>query len=250
VAGSRLPCRLLVHGPSAGAWNMAVDEALLKTADAERIATLRLYEWAAPTLSLGYFQPAADRHQHLASLECPLVRRTSGGGAILHDQELTYSFAMPIERQSAADAARLSVSIHESLATALARLGISASLCQETAPRNAEQPFLCFARRAVGDLLVHDCKIAGSAQRRRRGAILQHGSVLLASSRFAPELPGLLELTGQAILAGSAGELFQAAVGDRFNVEWMAQAESSPIAKRAATLLAEKFSLASWNLRR
>ena len=250
MAGSRLPCRLLIHGPSSGAWNMAVDEALLEAADAERIATLRLYEWAAPTLSLGYFQPAADRRQHPASLECPLVRRSSGGGAILHDRELTYSFATPIERQTVADAELLSMSIHESLATALARLGISAQLCQYTGPRKAEQPFLCFARRAVGDLLVNDCKFAGSAQRRRRGAILQHGSVLLASSRFAPELPGLLELTGQAILAGSVGELFKAAFGDRFNVEWMAPAESSPIGKRAATLVAEKFGAAAWNLKR
>jgi lipoate-protein ligase A len=250
VAGSRLPCRLLIHGPSAGAWNMAVDQALLETADAERIATLRFYEWVEPTLSLGYFQPAADRHQHLASLECPLVRRSSGGGAILHDRELTYSFTMPIERQSAADAARLSMSIHESLTTALERLGISAQLCQNTGPRNAEQPFLCFARRAVGDLLVNDCKIAGSAQRRRRGAIVQHGSVLLASSSFAPELPGLLELTGQVILAGKLGELFQAAIGDRLNVGWMAPAASSPIGKLAATLLAEKFGAAAWNLKR
>jgi lipoyl(octanoyl) transferase len=250
VAGSRLPCRLLIHGPSAGAWNMAVDEALLETADAERIATLRLYEWAAPTLSLGYFQPAANRHQHSASLECPLVRRSSGGGAILHDRELTYSFAIPMERQTAADATRLSMSIHESLATALERLGISAQLCQKTGPHKAEQPFLCFARRAVGDLLAHDCKFAGSAQRRRRGAILQHGSVLLATSRFAPELPGLLELTGQAILAGSVGELFQAAVGDRFNVEWMAPAENGPLGRRAAALVAEKFGAAAWNLKR
>jgi lipoate-protein ligase A len=250
VAGSRLPCCLLLHGPSAGAWNMAVDEALLETADVDRIAALRFYAWAEPTLSLGYFQPSADRHQHLASLECPLVRRSSGGGAILHDQELTYSFAMPIERQSAADATRLSLSIHEALTTALKRLGISAQLCQKTGPCKAEQPFLCFARRAVGDLLVDDCKIAGSAQRRRRGAILQHGSVLLATSRFAPELPGLLDLTGQAILAGSVGELFQAAIGDRFNVEWMAPAENSPIGTRAAALLAEKFDVASWNLRR
>jgi lipoyl(octanoyl) transferase len=229
---------------------MAVDEALLEAADEERIATLRFYEWAEATLSLGYFQPAADRRQHPASLECPLVRRSSGGGAILHDRELTYSFAMPMERQSAAHATRLSLSIHEALTAALAMLGISARLCQATGPRSAEQPFLCFARRAVGDLLVSDCKIAGSAQRRRRGAILQHGSVLLASSRFAGELPGLRELTGQAVFAGSLAELFQGALADRFNLEWMAPVETGPIGQRTATLLLEKFGAASWNLRR
>jgi lipoate-protein ligase A len=230
---------------------MAVDEALLEAADVERVATLRFYEWSEPTLSLGYFQPVSDRNQHTASLACPFVRRSSGGGAILHDRELTYSIAMPVERHLAADAARLSLSVHEALVAALAKLGIAAVLCQETGRQKAAQPFLCFARRAAGDLLVGDCKIAGSAQRRRRGAILQHGSVLLASSTFAPELPGLAELTGRAVSAASLVEVFQTAVGDRFILEWRTPVGDVPIEPRAATLLLnERFESAAWNLRR
>src|SRR5882724_9809402 len=94
--------RLIIDPPAHGAWNMAVDEALLESAAVDGIATLRLYQWSEPTLSLGYFQPAADRQTHPASRECPLVRRASGGGAILHDRELTYSLAIPEKSARAA----------------------------------------------------------------------------------------------------------------------------------------------------
>src|SRR5688500_9559950 len=88
--------RVITDPPASGAWNMAVDEALLESAATGSVATLRFYEWHEPTLSLGYFQPAADREQHAASRACPLVRRASGGGAIVHDRELTYSLAWPL----------------------------------------------------------------------------------------------------------------------------------------------------------
>ena len=230
---------------------MAFDEALLEEAAAERVATLRFYEWAEPTLSLGYFQAAADRGKHPASLDCPLVRRSSGGGAILHDRELTYSVTWPVERQLGAEADRLSAAIHEALIAALAELGVTARLCEQSSGAEiGEQPFLCFARRAVGDLLVGRSKIAGSAQRRRRGAILQHGSVLLASSPFAPELPGLVELTGRAILPESLAEVFQQALGDRFKRMWIRSAASGQIGQRTVTLLAERFASPAWTLRR
>ena len=70
---------------------MAVDEALLIDAAENGVATLRFYQWSEPTLSLGYFQRYDDRDQHAASRECAVVRRQTGGGAILHDRELTYS---------------------------------------------------------------------------------------------------------------------------------------------------------------
>src|ERR1700690_2091076 len=88
-------CHLIVDPPGEGAWNMALDEALLEAAQNEGIATLRFYSWREATLSLGYFQGAADRRLHQASADCASVRRASGGGAILHDCELTYSIALP-----------------------------------------------------------------------------------------------------------------------------------------------------------
>ncbi len=229
--------RLLLDAPASGAWNMAVDEALLEAA-AEGQSTLRFYRWAEPTLSLGYFQTYGDRFQHEASRGCAAVRRPSGGGAILHDRELTYSLAVPERHPLAANRLRTYRAVHQALIAALGRWGIEAGMLtcatagrgcagsrETTLARSASEgfgaapgsaltlalsqgergsnaqrePFLCFQRRSPGDVLVGGVKVAGSAQRRCRGAVLQHGSLLLARSPAAPELDGLKELTGKAV---------------------------------------------------
>ena len=185
--------RLILDPPAGGVWNMAVDEALLGDAAVHGQATLRFYQWSQPTLSLGYFQRHAERASHSASHACPWVRRASGGGAIVHDRELTYSLAMPISRvpgvsraplQMCWSAADLYMLMHVSLVAALARLGVTAWRHSEVAqsvrsnrslraPRpdrdlSSTQPFLCFQRHTEGDVLCGGVKIAGSAQRRRR----------------------------------------------------------------------------------
>jgi lipoate-protein ligase A len=190
--------RLLIDSVAGGAWNMALDEALLETAAATGQPTLRFYEWQEPTLSLGYFQSVADRRQHSASLDCPLVRRASGGGAILHDRELTYSITLPQPTAAAA----LYDACHETLIAALSELGVAASMVRQSASCKSDdsqtvpEPFLCFQRRTCSDIVCEEAKIVGSAQRRRRGAVLQHGSILLARSTFAPELPGIKDVAG------------------------------------------------------
>ena len=89
-------CRLLIDAPERGVWNMAIDEALLESAADEScdLVTLRFYRWSEPTLSLGYFQSYEDRNSHEASRSLPVVRRSSGGGALVHDHEWTYSLAI------------------------------------------------------------------------------------------------------------------------------------------------------------
>ncbi len=121
------PFILLLDPPASGAWNMAVDEALLEAA-AEGQSTLRFYRWAEPTLSLGYFQTYGDRFQHEASRGCAVVRRPSGGGAILHDRELTYSLAVPEAHPVAATRLRTYRAVHEALIAALGRWGIEAGM--------------------------------------------------------------------------------------------------------------------------
>jgi lipoate-protein ligase A len=202
--------RLIVDSPASGPWNMAIDEVLLESAADFNIATLRLYSWAEPTLSLGYFQAAADRQSHSPSQNCPLIRRASGGGAILHDRELTYSLALP-EKSARADTARLLYdACHATLIALLVELGVPAQLhsqasqCATEPEPNSPEPFLCFQRRTCFDIVLPlhkstPAKVVGSAQRRRRGGILQHGSILLAQSPFAPELPGIQELSGQTV---------------------------------------------------
>jgi len=198
--------RLLIDPPSEGAWNMAVDETLLETAATTGQATLRFYQWKKPTLSLGYFQLAADRGQHAASTACPLIRRPSGGGAILHDRELTYCIALPRTSNWTVAPKQLYDLCHITLVEALQKWRIAASLytpnrddaaCGKPPPQ--AQPFLCFQRRTCGDVVFGEIKIAGSAQRRRRQAVLQHGSILLARSAYAPELLGVQELSGVRI---------------------------------------------------
>lgn len=179
--------RLIVDAPALGCQNMAVDEVLLESA-AAGITTLRFYQWQEPTLSLGYFQALDDREQHPASRNCSVVRRSSGGGAIVHDQELTYSFSCPVQ---GLDTQQFYKEMHHSLRSVLAHFHIKAELWQADQRSVEGTPFLCFQRRSPGDMVAGDVKIAGSAQRRKRGALLQHGSVLLGTSRHAPELSSI-----------------------------------------------------------
>jgi lipoate-protein ligase A len=203
-----LPCLCYVDPPATGAWNMGVDEHLLEQAADEGVAALRFYQWNEPTLSLGYFQNYAERQQHVASRGAAVVRRLSGGGALVHDRELTYSLALPAGHELARRPQQLYAEVHAALIEALAARGVPARLQADAADLSttepaAAEPFLCFARRTDADLVLRSptaeagsVKIVGSAQRRRRGAVLQHGAVLLDASSTAPELPGLAQAAG------------------------------------------------------
>jgi len=190
-----MDARLIVDARASGTWNMAVDEVLLQAARDERVRTLRLYQWSPATISLGYFQHLAERRHHAASAQLPLVRRPSGGGAIVHDGELTYSLAIPLADDRPLVARQLLATVHQSLVELFSESGVPVVRCPPSSgqPRGAE-PFLCFQRRATDDLLLGGHKVAGSAQRRQRGALLQHGSILLRASTAAPELPGIEDL--------------------------------------------------------
>lgn len=203
-SSNAIECRLLVDSPADGAWNMAVDEALLDSAAKTETPTLRFYQWSEPTLSLGYFQRYDDRDSHAPSRDCPAVRRSTGGGAILHDRELTYCLVWPAGAARSPggrlNATWLYRAVHQSLQTVLRGHGIESELVQcPPVVATARQPLLCFQRRAVCDMIVGDDKILGSAQRRRSGAVLQHGSLLLAASTKAPEIRGLAEIIGRPL---------------------------------------------------
>lgn len=248
------PLRLILDPPAEGAWNMGVDEMLMERAAEANVATLRFYEWAPATLSLGYFQNAADRDKHAASGACPMVRRSSGGGAIVHDRELTYSISLPTSHPMAADAETLYRNIHGTLLEALADFGVAARLNESALLPFEGEPFLCFQRRAVGDVLLDRFKICGSAQRRRRGAILQHGSVLLACSDAAPELPGVVDLANTQ----AARRLTPPALADVWIEIWRSQlsslehcrAYSADDLELAGKHASEKYASAAWTNRR
>jgi len=179
--------RILNDPPLDGPTNMARDEALLEAVGRGAAPpTLRLYEWAAPTVSLGYFQKIDD----FDALPPPagrlyVVRRPTGGGAILHDRELTYALALPAAHPLLAGGPNaLYALVHDAVIACLNACGAGAWRgCESDGSSAARGPFFCFARRHCFDVLVDRDKIAGSAQRRTRTALLQHGSII-TGSRF------------------------------------------------------------------
>lgn len=186
-----LSCRLLPYKVADGSWNMAADEVLLEAA-MDGIASFRLYGWTPATLSLGYFQPARLRLSHPRFASLPFVRRPTGGQALVHDRELTYALALPAGSVWQPDKSPTMWlrRMHRVIAAALADHGIAVTAL----PAEAERPFdglLCFLHPTAGDLMMGTHKVVGSAQRRVRGALLQHGGILLGTSPYTPELPGL-----------------------------------------------------------
>jgi lipoate-protein ligase A len=241
---------LLPYAVAAGAANMAADEALLQTALAGT-PSLRFYGWSGPTVSLGYFQPEALRRENPRLGQLPYVRRPSGGGTLVHHHEVTYALTLPPGPpwQGGPTAQVWLKRMHEILAAALGDLGVTARP-HTSSPEDEFLGPLCFRHFAAGDLLIGGLKVAGSAQRRHRGALLQHGAVLLAQSPFTPELPGILELTGRQL----STEEVCAAVRERFQREtgWGLQAgELTPGERQTvAELEAEKYAAQAWNRKR
>jgi lipoate-protein ligase A len=252
------PCRLIVDPPQEGAWNMALDEALLDDAADQGMAALRFYQWREPTLSLGYFQRYEDRFNHAASRLAAVVRRPSGGGALLHDHELTYSICLPASHPLARDSTVLYGLVHRAIIAVIAKSDMQLALhgdYQVKIDATSEEPFLCYARRTDADVILPptrgaSAKIVGSAQRRRRGAVLQHGSILLEASPAAPELPGLNDLIGQSLTPGQLIDPLREKFVDALQLQLVDRPLSADLLRTAQRLQAEKYGGPSWTRRR
>jgi len=208
------PLSVWWDAPADGPTNMALDEALADAAAARDAVLVRVSTWARPGISLGAFQRAADARSCEAAGGLEVVRRPSGGGAIVHGSDVTLAVAVPRTHPLAGAAQDLYDAAHQAMVDELVSRGVPARLSFGTpagTPAGAaapEGPFLCFDRRAVGDVVVpvagragEDSKILGSAQRRLRGAVLQHGSLLLGANPAvgpAARHPGLEDLFPQA----------------------------------------------------
>ena len=184
------PWRFVDTGARDAASNMALDEALLVMHEAGATPpTLRVYAWCQPTLSLGYAQNAQQEVDFAACQAhgVALVRRPTGGRAVLHDQEVTYSVVMPV---ALADGPHTITEhyrrIGMALAAALQALGVPVQLARPqtraTPTRVAASP-ACFAALSRYELSVAGKKIVGSAQKRAQRALLQHGSIPLWMDR-------------------------------------------------------------------
>lgn len=157
---------------------MAADLALLDGVAAGGPPALRLYRWRPPALSIGRFQPEADVDgPACARLGVEVVRRPTGGRALLHGADLTYAVALP-EPGGGVDAVYRWLA--GGLVAGLARIGVAAAVARHEGPAGA----VCMATQQGADLRVGDRKICGSAQVRHRGGVLQHGSLLLDRLAF------------------------------------------------------------------
>lgn len=169
---------------------MALDQALMTSVAAGGDPVLRFYRWSPACVSLGRNQPAAGLYDEdlLRARGIDVVRRPTGGRAVLHARELTYSAVMPDRALGSARAAYSS--INRALVAGLRRLGVPAALQPPSALR-APAPSIapCFQHPAEGEVVVAGRKLVGSAQVRQDGVILQHGSLL-----FHDDQAGVAEL--------------------------------------------------------
>ncbi len=185
------PWRLILDPPQSGVENMAVDEALLRTMEAsfedgvEQMPTLRLYSWLEPTVSIGYMQKADPFIEPAGGGEerVSFVRRITGGRAVLHDFEITYSLVCPASHPLFAggiEEAYRAVSL--AIAGALKDFGVEAGFERGSVKRGqgvSADKDACFLTASRYEVVAGGKKIAGSSQRRFKGALLQHGSILL-----------------------------------------------------------------------
>lgn len=262
--------RVLAYQVSDPAWNMAVDEAIFTNyLNGESPPTLRFYGWAPATVSIGYFQ-AVDREidtDNLDSKGYGLVRRNTGGRAVLHDQELTYSVISGVKDGLPGNLKDSYLYISRVFVDALQVFNVDVELDQGADKRGFTGA--CFDAPSWCELTVKGRKLVGSAQYRQKGSFLQHGSILLQFSALDLEsvlkipdglrgsyaeklrakvcsLEELGVIMGPTELASQIIESFGRLYGITFKTEGLTVKE----AKLAETLAQHKYSSVEWNFKR
>ncbi len=268
--------RLIDTGTANGAWNMAADEAILESIrGGEAPPTLRIYTWEPPCLSLGYAQPFSDVDtERLTERGWDVVRRMTGGRAILHTDELTYSVTGPKDEPRLVGGVLASYRrLSQALLHALQQLEIPAEALPEpqTPSGNPEQKdAICFKVPSNYEITVGGKKLIGSAQARKKVGVLQHGSLPLYGDlgRIAEALvfpdEAVRKATAQRLLGRATTvqraigrvlpiEMVKTAFIDAFREELnltlvpteLSEAEQS----RAEALVKEKYAHPSWTER-
>jgi lipoate-protein ligase A len=259
--------RLILDPPSDGAHNMAVDESLLEQAAAGRsLPTLRLYAWEPPTLSLGFAQPVADCDRDaLQRLGWGLVRRPTGGRAILHTDELTFSVTAPethplLQGGVLESYRRLSLG----LLAGLRLLGVAVQSETGQRTRNAGNP-VCFEIPSQYEISAGGRKLIGSAQARRPGGVLQHGAIPLRGdlarilqALAGPQIPPdrihrraatLGELLGREVAWQAAAEAVTRGFSETFGINFRREGLTEKEKTRADDLARGKYETKEWTCR-
>ncbi len=267
--------RLIKTSPAPGAWNMALDEAILQfVAEGKTLPVLRLYAWQPACLSLGYAQPVKDvDFQNLVEHGWELVRRPTGGRAILHTDELTYAVIAPQTEPRVAGSIlesyrRLSMALVE----ALHLLGLPATADKEYPLPDGSQPnaAVCFEVPSNYEITVNGKKLIGSAQARRYKGVLQHGSLPLfgdltritqalrfdteaerqqAANRLLHHATTVEMVLGKVLDWETAASAFKTAFEQVLNIEFV-ETEPEPEETRCAEdLFIQKYAHPSWTER-
>ncbi len=267
--------RVIYSPPATGAMNMAIDEAILYAVSRkEQLPTLRLYAWSPPCLSLGYAQPSTDVDlSRLHSLGWSIVRRPTGGRAILHADELTYSITAPLDHPLVAGSILESYSrLAKALLETLYRLGLPARADPQYDHPQGAQPGdpVCFEVPSNYEITVNGKKIIGSAQARRNGGVLQHGALPLfgdinrinwvlyyeddikrqqASERLSARATTVEAILHKPISWLFAAETMQTAFSDVFSIEFIKSDMSESEQHYALKLAEERYASPQWTFR-
>jgi lipoate-protein ligase A len=267
--------RLIITKPSIGAWNMAVDEAILESvSQGLSPATLRLYSWDPPCLSLGYAQSYNDvDRQRVAELGWHVVRRPTGGRAILHTDELTYAVIGPLSQPRLSGSLlesyqRISAALLEALRDM--KLPVQAEEHVKNLPGGEKTDPICFEVPSHYEITYDGKKIIGSAQARKKGVVLQHGSFPLegdlsritevlrfsnhkervaAAERLNIRAVTAEQILGQPLSWQTASQAFVSAFERSLNISLIPGDLSADESQRAEVLVGEKFANQEWTAR-
>ena len=207
--------------PRSAPLNMAIDEALLETTTSP---SLRFYQWQRPSLSFGYFGAFVDVAHQNSHRE--IVRRWTGGGVVLHGDDLTYSVIIPAAHPFyARSSLEVYCALHEAIRQALENNGIEATLANSVSPKVSHD---CFANAVRADVISEGRKIAGAAHRRSRSGLLHQGSIQTAKlpSKFIDDFARIL--------------------CNRFERKFVSQA----LINRATVIAQHKYGTTEWLMRR
>jgi lipoate-protein ligase A len=265
--------RLVIGPPLDGPMNMAIDQAIMEAVAEERgPPTLRFYDWQPFCLSLGYTQPIAEVDQaRLAARGWDLVRRITGGRAILHADELTYSVAVRAEDPIVAgDIVQSYRHLSTALLDGLRRLGATPQADKRAERSGNNKGPVCFEVPSHYEITVNDKKLVGSAQVRKFGAVLQHGSLPLVGditricdalvfrdetqretirARVVQRATNLERALGRVIVWEQAVEAMTTGFQETFDLNLIADDLTPAEMARAADLRTEQYATLDWNAR-
>ena len=267
------PWRLIFTPAARGAWNMAVDEAILESiGQGESLPTLRLYAWKPACLSLGHAQPIADADRvRLKGRGWDIVRRATGGRAILHTDELTYSVTGSAEEPVLAGGVLESYNrLARALLRAVKHLGLPVEMKEGKGNESATPNPVCFEVPSTYEITVQGKKLIGSAQARKKEGVLQHGSLPLtgdlsricqalvfenesarahAAQRLLARATTVESALGGAVRWDEAAEAFIHAFESELDLCFERRELSGAELQRADELVKEKYGHPSWTER-